>query len=63
MLFHGAISPGLPRWEGKILSEVLGLACGEMQLEFAPNSKLAANPREITGTSFKNSCVSGQSRT
>lgn len=62
-LFCGAISPGLPRWEGMVLSEVLGLARGEIQLEFGPNFELAANPREILGTGFRNACASGQGRT
>lgn len=44
-----------------ILSEVLGLACGEIL--FGPNPESAANAREILGSSFKNSCASGQGRT
>lgn len=53
--------PGLLIQEGMILSEVLGLACGEIQ--FGPNPESAANAREILGTGFKNSCASGQGRT
>lgn len=58
MLFCAVVPPGLPREEGMIL----GLVCGEMQLEFGPSLESAAKPREILGTSSKTPCSSGQGR-